>query len=60
MLIDQVIEEATAPLLKLMFVGDSLVGKTSFMNFFLVRKSTTPTSTVGIDYREIKKVRKYD
>ena len=44
------------PLVKLMLVGDSLVGKTSFMSFSLVEKFLCFPPTIGIDYKEVAKV----
>ena len=47
---------SSIPLIPVMLVGDSLVGKTSFLGFFLFRKFHSFPSTVGVDYKEIKRV----
>ena len=49
--------QTQVPLVKLMSIGDSLVGKTSFLSFFLVGSFVSLPSTIGIDYKEIEKVR---
>ena len=49
--------QTQVPLVKLMSIGDSLVGKTSFLSFFLVGSFVSHPSTIGIDYKEIEKVR---
>ena len=50
-------EKYAPPLVKLMLIGDSLVGKTSFISFSLEDKFLCFPPTIGIDYKEIARVR---